>query len=80
MADMPVGKLIFTMSWPAIISMFIQAFYNVVDSFFVSLISEQALGGGDLHIPDPDAYHIGSGGNRRGYKLADFQKAGCEAL
>ena len=43
MADMPVGKLIFTMSWPAIISMFIQAFYNVVDSFFVSLISEQAL-------------------------------------
>ena len=43
MADMPVGKLIFTMSWPAIISMFIQAFYNVVDSFFVSHISEQAL-------------------------------------
>ena len=43
MGEMPVGKLIVTMSWPAVISMFIQAFYNVVDSFFVSLISEQAL-------------------------------------
>ena len=43
MGNMPVGKLIFNMSWPAILSMFIQAFYNVVDSFFVSLISEQAL-------------------------------------
>ncbi len=43
MGEMPVGRLIVTMSWPAVISMFIQAFYNVVDSFFVSLISEQAL-------------------------------------
>lgn len=43
MGEMPVGRLILSMSWPAILSMFIQAFYNVVDSFFVSLISEQAL-------------------------------------
>ena len=43
MGEMPVGRLIINMSWPAILSMFIQAFYNVVDSYFVSLISEQAL-------------------------------------
>ena len=43
MGKMPVGRLIFHMSWPAVLSMFIQAFYNVVDSFFVSMISEQAL-------------------------------------
>ncbi len=43
MGQMPVGRLIVSMSWPAILSMFIQAFYNVVDSFFVSLLSEQAL-------------------------------------
>lgn len=43
MGEMPVGKLILNMSWPAILSMLIQALYNVVDSFFVSLISEQAL-------------------------------------
>ena len=43
MGHMPVGRLIVSMSWPAILSMFIQALYNVVDSFFVSLLSEQAL-------------------------------------
>ena len=43
MGTMPVGRLIVTMSWPAILSMFIQAFYNVVDSFFVSRIGEEAL-------------------------------------
>lgn len=43
MGETPIGKLIMSMSWPAILSMFIQAFYNVVDSFFVSKISEQAL-------------------------------------
>ncbi|MDO4546333.1 MAG: MATE family efflux transporter, partial [Bacillota bacterium] len=43
MGTMPIGKLIINMSWPAVLSMMIQAFYNIVDSFFVSLISEQAL-------------------------------------
>lgn len=43
MGTMPVGKLIATMSWPAILSMLIQALYNIVDSIFVSMISEQAL-------------------------------------
>ncbi len=43
MGTMPVGKLIVSMSWPAILSMLIQAMYNIVDSVFVSMISEQAL-------------------------------------
>lgn len=43
MGIMPVGKLIATMSWPAVLSMLIQALYNVVDSIFVSMISEEAL-------------------------------------
>ena len=43
MGTMPVGKLIVTMSWPAIASMLIQAMYNVVDSFFVSRLGEEAL-------------------------------------
>ncbi|MBQ6497076.1 MAG: MATE family efflux transporter [Firmicutes bacterium] len=43
MGVMPVGKLIINMSWPAILSMLIQAMYNIVDSFFVSRISESAL-------------------------------------
>ena len=40
---MPVGRLIINMSWPAILSMLVQAMYNIVDSFFVSRISEAAL-------------------------------------
>ena len=43
MGTTPVGRLIVTMSWPAVVSMLIQAMYNVVDSFFVSRISEEAL-------------------------------------
>ena len=43
MGTMPIGKLIITMSWPAMLSMLIQAFYNIVDSFFVAKLGEQAL-------------------------------------
>ena len=43
MGEMPVGRLILTMSWPAMIAMLIQAFYNIVDSFFVAQISEEAM-------------------------------------
>ena len=43
MGTMPVGKLIINMSLPMVISMLVQALYNVVDSVFVSRISEQAL-------------------------------------
>ena len=43
MGVMPVGKLILSMAWPAMIAMMVQAFYNVVDSFFVSRIGTEAL-------------------------------------
>ncbi len=38
---MPVGKLLLTMALPLALSMLVQAFYNVVDSYFVSLISSE---------------------------------------
>ena len=43
MGTMPIGKLLFTMALPLAISMLVQAFYNVVDSFYVSRISESAV-------------------------------------
>ena len=43
MNDMPVGKLLLTMSLPAIISMFVQSLYNIVDSVFVSYYDTRAL-------------------------------------
>jgi len=43
MGVMPVGRLILTMSLPIMLSMLVQALYNVVDSMFVSRIDEYAL-------------------------------------
>ncbi len=43
MGVMPVKKLLFTMAWPAILSMTISALYNIVDSIFVAKLSEDAL-------------------------------------
>ncbi len=43
MGTMPMGKLLLSMSWPAVISMVIQACYNVVDTYFVSMTGEKAL-------------------------------------
>ena len=40
MGTMPVGKLLINMATPMIIAMLVQAFYNVVDSYFVSRISQ----------------------------------------
>lgn len=43
MGVMPVGKLLVTMSLPMVISMFIQAMYNLIDSVFVAKINADAL-------------------------------------
>ncbi len=51
MGTMPVGKLILNMSLPMILSMLVQALYNVVDSVFVSRVSEQALTAVSLSFP-----------------------------
>ena len=39
----PVGKLLISMSWPAILSMMVNALYNIIDSMFVGMICEDAL-------------------------------------
>ena len=51
MGIMPINKLLITMSLPIIFSMIIQALYNVVDSIFVSRISENALTAISLAFP-----------------------------
>ncbi|MCR5557176.1 MAG: MATE family efflux transporter [Butyrivibrio sp.] len=51
MGVMPVKKLIITMSLPMMISMLVQALYNVVDSIFVAKISENALTAVTLAFP-----------------------------
>ena len=51
MGVMPIPKLLISMSLPMIISMIVQALYNVVDSIFVSQISENALTAVSLAFP-----------------------------
>jgi putative MATE family efflux protein len=43
MGTMPVRRLLIHMSWPVMLSMLVQALYNLVDSMFVSWINEDAL-------------------------------------
>lgn len=51
MGTMPVAKLLITMSAPMMISMIVQACYNVVDSVFVSQLGENALNAVSLAFP-----------------------------
>ena len=51
MGVMPVPKLLVTMSLPMILSMLVQALYNIVDSIYVSQIDENALTAVSLAFP-----------------------------
>ncbi|MCD8119573.1 MAG: MATE family efflux transporter [Lachnospiraceae bacterium] len=51
MGTMPENRLLITMALPMMISMLVQALYNVVDSIFVSRISEDALTAVSMAFP-----------------------------
>ncbi|MDO4515845.1 MAG: MATE family efflux transporter [Bacillota bacterium] len=51
MGVLPIPKLLITMAGPMMISMLVQALYNVVDSMFVARISEAALTAVSLAYP-----------------------------
>ena len=51
MGSMPIGKLLFEMALPIVIAMLVQALYNVVDSIYVSRISNSAVTALSLAFP-----------------------------
>lgn len=51
MGTMPVNRLLISMSLPMMISMLVQALYNIVDSIFVSRIDENALTAVSMAFP-----------------------------
>ncbi|MGL6199991.1 MAG: MATE family efflux transporter [Lachnospiraceae bacterium] len=51
MGTMPVPKLLITMSLPMMVSMLVQAAYNIVDSMFVAQLNEDALTAVSLAFP-----------------------------
>lgn len=64
MGVMPENRLLLSMSLPMMISMLVQALYNVVDSVFVSYINEAALTAVSLAFPIQSlliAFGVGTG-------------------
>ena len=51
MGTWPIGRLLLNMALPLVISMLVQALYNVVDSIYVSRISESAVTALSLAFP-----------------------------
>ena len=51
MGVMPLNRLLISMSVPMMISMLVQALYNIVDSMFVAQLSENALTAVSLAFP-----------------------------
>lgn len=51
MGVLPIGKLLFSMAIPMMLSMLIQALYNIVDSMYVARINENALTAVSLAFP-----------------------------
>lgn len=43
MKEQPILKLIVSMALPMVISMMVSSLYNIVDSFFIARISEDAM-------------------------------------
>lgn len=60
----PEGKLLFSMALPMTISMLFQAFYNVVDSYFVAQLNQDAMNAVSLSFPMQSlliAFSVGTG-------------------
>ena len=51
MGEMPEGKLLLQMAVPMMLSMLVQALYNVVDSIYVAQVSEDCLSALSLAFP-----------------------------
>lgn len=88
MGVMPENKLLLNMALPMIVSMLIQACYNVVDSYFVSKLSEDALNAVSLAFPVQNlmiAVAVGTGVGinallSRSLGQKDFERANRTAM
>ena len=88
MGVMPENKLLLNMALPMIVSMLIQACYNIVDSYFVSKLSEDALNAVSLAFPVQNlmiAVAVGTGVGinallSRSLGQKDFERANRTAM
>lgn len=59
MKEQPILKLIVSMALPMVISMMVSSLYNIVDSFFIARISEDAMTALSLVYPVPESDQCG---------------------
>ena len=76
MGTMPMNRLLLSMALPMMVSMLVQALYNIVDSVFVSMINENALTAVSLAFPIQSLIDRPQHGNRRRRQCGPFQKPG----
>jgi len=55
----PILPLLLSMALPMVISMMVNSLYNIVDSYFVARISEEAMTALSLVYPIQNFYHLG---------------------
>ena len=80
MGTMPVNKLLISMSLPIIISMLVQALYNIVDSIFVAQINENALTAVSLAYPVQNLMIAIASGTGVGVNYFRFKMSGRKRL
>ncbi len=78
MGTMPVGRLLLTMGLPMAMSMLVQALYNVVDSYFVSQLSEDALTAVSLAFPMQNFMIAVASGTAVGVNALLSRSLGCK--
>ena len=77
MGTMPVRRLLISMSLPMIISMLVQALYNIVDSVFVSMINQAALTAVSMAFPIQNLLIAVSAGTCVGVKMCIRDSIHC---
>lgn len=75
MGVMPLNRLLISMSVPMMISMLVQALYNIVDSMFVAQLSENALTAVSLAFPAQNLMIAVATGNRRRCQCCPLKKS-----
>ena len=79
MGIMPVNKLLINMALPMMISMLVQALYNIVDSIFVARISEEALTAVSMAFPMQNLM-IGVAGGVGGFRASCYNAQTMEGV
>ena len=76
MKEKPVFPLIMSMALPMVVSMLVNSLYNIVDSFFVAQISEDAMTALSLVFPIQNLVNAHCHWLWRGNQLADCFSSG----